>query len=71
MMSFINRHKIIRRLALIWACAIITVVVLRVTEPEIIVNIGAAGATIVTAVIGMLATILGLYQHQRGKQDGG
>lgn len=69
-MTFLDKHKVIRRLALVWACAIITIVLLRVTEPEIITNIGAAGATIVTAVIGMLATILGLYQHQRGKQDG-
>lgn len=68
--DLIENHKLIRRLALVWACALITVVVLRVTVPEVITAIGGAGATIVTAVIGILATVIGLYQHARSQDDG-
>ena len=63
-----ERHKFVRRFAMFWAIWLITVVILRVTEPEIITGIGAAGATIVTGVIGILATVIGFYQWYR-QQD--
>lgn len=63
-----NKHKLVRRFALIWACWLITVVVLRVTEPVVIMSLGGAAAgTIVVSVIGILATVIGLYQHHRSK----
>jgi len=64
-----NKHKVVRRLIIFWVCWLITVTVLRVTEAEVITKVGAAGATIVTAVIGMLATVIGLYQWSRNKDD--
>ena len=63
-----NKHKLVRRLALVWACWLITVVVLRVTDPAVIVSLGGTAAgTIVVSVIGILATVIGLYQHHRSK----
>lgn len=65
----INKHKFIRRAALVWACWLITVVVLRVTEPEVLPMINAAVATIVTAVIGILTAVIGFYQWSRHKES--
>lgn len=66
--DLVERHKLIRRLALIWACWLVTVVVLRVTEPEVITVIGPAGATVVTGVIGILTSVIAFYQHHRHKE---
>ena len=67
--ELVEQHKLIRRLALGWAITLITFVVIRVTEPSVIVQIGVGGATIVTAVIGLLATVVGLYQVHRNQED--
>jgi hypothetical protein len=67
MPDFFARHFIVRRLVLIWACVLITVVVLRVTDPDVMQAIGgAAVATIVTGVIGILATVLTLWRGNPG-----
>lgn len=67
MPDFLNRHRVLPRLVLIWACVLISVVVLRVTEPEVVTAIGgAAVATIVTGVIGILATVVTLYRGKAG-----
>lgn len=66
----INEHKLIRRLALIWACWLITVVVLRVTEPSVLEKVNSSTATIVVAVIGILATVIAFYQWSRHKESG-
>jgi len=68
--ALFERHKLVRRLALAWSVWLISVVVLRVTEPEVITSIGAAGATIVTGVIGILTVVIGLYQQHRHNEDG-
>lgn len=67
--ALFERHKFVRRATLAWACWLITVVVLRATEPSVFSEATGAGATIVTAVIGMLATVIGLYQWSRDKDD--
>jgi hypothetical protein len=67
--NIVEKHKGVRRLALLWGIVIVTIVILRVTEPEVIVQIGMGGATIVTAVIGILGTVLGLYQYHRHEDD--
>lgn len=61
-------HKLVRRLTLVWAAWLITVVVLRVTQPEVLANISGPVATVVTAVIGLLATVIAFYQWSR-QQD--
>lgn len=65
-----EKHKFVRRATLAWACWLITVVVLRVTEPEIITTVGAAGATVFSAVVGILSAVIGFYQHHRHKEEG-
>jgi len=67
----INEHKLIRRLALVWACWLITVVVLRVTTPEVMAQVNSSMATIVVAVIGILATVIAFYQWSRHKEKDG
>ena len=57
-----EEYKAARRLTLFWCLWLISVVVLRITEPEIILGITAAGATVVTAIIGILTTVIGFYQ---------
>lgn len=61
-------HKLVRRLTLVWAAWLITVVVLRVTQPEVLANVSGPVATVVTAVIGLLATVIAFYQWSR-QQD--
>ena len=67
MVNFINKHKIVRRLLLVWAVTIITIVLLRATEPEVLKAITTAGGVVVSVTVGILATVLGLYQHHRSK----
>lgn len=67
--NFFNKHKGARRSLLFWAMWLISVVVLRATEPEVITNISAPGGTVVAAVIGLLATVLGFYQWSRSRDD--
>ena len=64
-----NEHKLIRRVALVWACWLITVVVLRVTEPAVLEKVNSSMATIVVAVIGILATVIAFYQWSRHKEN--
>lgn len=64
-----NRHKFIRRATLAWAVWLITLVVLRATEPETFTQLNAAGATVVSAVIGILTAVIGLYQWSRKHDD--
>lgn len=63
-----KEHKFVTTAVLGWACWLITVVVLRVTNPEIITKIGGSGATIVGSVIGILATVVAFYQWSRNKK---
>lgn len=59
-----------RRLVLIWAMTIITYVIYIVTDHQLLIQIGAAGATIVTGIIGILTTVIGFYQWHRRYNDG-
>lgn len=65
--KLVEEHKLVRRLTLLWACWLITVTVLRVTDECALTDLGAAGATVVTGVIGILATVIAFYQHHRAK----
>lgn len=57
--------RLFRRTVLLWACTLITVVVLRVTHPDVLPDVSAAVATVVTAVIGILATVIAFYFKHR------
>lgn len=64
-----NRQMLFRRLVLIWAMTIITYVIYVVTDHQLLIQIGAAGATIVTGIIGILTTVVGFYQWHRQQDD--
>lgn len=64
-----ERHKLVRRITLLWACVLITLVVLRVTAIDALPLVSAPVATIVVAVIGILTTVVGLYQWHRHRDD--
>jgi hypothetical protein len=64
-----NEHKLARRLLLLWACWLITVVVLRATDLAVIDKITGPAATIVTGVIGILTIVISLYQWSRQREE--
>lgn len=64
-----NKQMLFRRLVLMWAMLILTYVIYIVAEPTLLIQIGAAGATVVTAIIGILTTVIGFYQWHRQQDD--
>ncbi len=56
--AFLERNRIIRKVSVIWAATIITVVVLRTTHPEVIAQVNAPVSTIVMGVIGLLSVVM-------------
>ena len=65
--ALFNRHKLVRRLLLVWAVWLITTVVLAFIEK--MGSIQTADATVIVAVIGILTTVLALYQATRHRED--
>ena len=65
----INGNRLFRRLVLMWACWLVTVVALRATEADVLKTATGAAGVIVTAIIGILATVIGFYQWHRQKDD--
>lgn len=66
--DFIDKYKIVRRVALIWAMVIITLTILEVYKH--LEKLTTADATVLVAIIGILATVIGFYQHSRFKEGG-
>lgn len=62
----LEQHKLIRRLAVIWAACLITFAVIRTFED--LTQITTPVVAALTAVIGILATVIGFYQHSRNKE---
>jgi nicotinamide riboside transporter PnuC len=65
--DFFEKHKGARRLTLLWAILLITQTV--TSPPEYIAHATAPGAAIITAVIGILVTVIGFYQWSRAQDD--
>lgn len=65
----INQNKAFRRGVLMWAMWLVTTVVLRVTAPDVLPTITSPAATVIVAVIGILATVIGFYQWHRAQDD--
>lgn len=61
--DWVDQRLIVRRFTLVWACSLITIVSLRATDH--LDTITAAGATVVTAVVGILTTVLAFYMRTR------
>ncbi|WP_020675559.1 hypothetical protein [Geopsychrobacter electrodiphilus] len=62
-----EKHKLVRRLSLLWAVLLISWVVIQVFTHINLIN--SAVATALGIVVGLLTTVLGLYQHHRHKED--
>lgn len=62
-----ERHKLFRRLTLVWACWLITWVTLRVFEHPY--QITGNTATALGIIVGILATAVGFYKWSRHKED--
>lgn len=58
-----NEHMLVRRLLVIWAIVLITVVVFKLLS--IMTTIDTATAAVVSAVVGILATVTGFYIKSR------
>lgn len=64
-----NRQMLFRRMVLVWAMTVITYVIFIVADHQLLIQIGAAGATVVTGIIGILTTVVGFYQWHRQQDD--
>lgn len=64
-----NQHKLFRRLALVWACWLITWTVLRVFTDAPVIEGGTAAA--LATVCGLLTVVIGFYQWSRGREGAG
>lgn len=69
MKKLFTEQKFFRRLILVWAIFILTMWSIFLMDVELLTNIGAAGATVVTGVFGILATVISFYQWHRSKDD--
>lgn len=64
-----NEQKFFRRLILLWSMGLITYFTMFLMNVDLLIGIGAAGATVATSVIGILATVVSFYQWHRNKDD--
>ena len=65
----INGNRLFRRGVLLWACWLVTVVSLRATDAEVLKTATGAAGVMVSAIIGILATVIGFYQWHRQQDD--
>lgn len=64
-----NEQKFFRRVVLLWAMSLLTIWTFFLMNVPLLTGIGAAGATVVTGVFGILATVVSFYQWHRNKED--
>lgn len=65
--ALFNKHKLVRRLLLLWAVGLITYVINAYVEK--MGQVQPVDGTIIIAVIGILTTVLGVYQFHRHQED--
>lgn len=65
LITALNDHLLVRRLTLIWACWLITVVTLDLLGKTI--KLDAPAATYFVSVVGLLATVLAFYMKREKK----
>ena len=63
-----NKHKLVRRGLMIWAIWIITWVIQRVFADLTLIT--PSVATALATVVGILATVIAMYQWSRNKDTG-
>lgn len=60
-----EKHKLVRRLLLLWSVWLITDILFFVYQPHILLLITPPVANVTLGVIGILATVIGFYQYNR------
>lgn len=65
--SWLNNHKLVRRLSLLWAVALITAVTYKVFWHPVAIPMGTVTAYGTT--VGILTIVIGFYQWTRHKED--
>lgn len=64
-----NKGRLFRRLILIWSICLVTYFVHGIMDHDFLIAVGTAGASVVIAVIGILATVISFYQWHRNQDD--
>ena len=67
--NLMNEQKLFRRTILLWAMVVLTAWTCFLMDVTLLTNIGAAGATVVTAIFGILTTVVGFYMQHRKADD--
>lgn len=62
-MDFLEKYKVVRRLVMIWACALISY------GTAIHFKSGQAGSASYIALVGILSTVVGFYFKKRYDED--
>ncbi|MDR3414644.1 MAG: hypothetical protein P4L83_00525 [Nevskia sp.] len=65
--ALFNRHRFMRRLSLLWAMGLVTWTVHEVFTRRPDIPAGTVAA--LSAVTGLLGSVIGLYQYHRGRDD--
>lgn len=67
-MNSLRKHPVLCSIIL-WACFMVTLIVVRIVfSPTLLVDIGAAGASVVASITGILATVCGFAAKWAGKE---
>ncbi len=67
--ELVNRQRFFRRLVLVWSMALVSFVVIRTMQPEVLTKLPAPAATAIVAFVGILATVITFYQWHRSQDD--
>jgi len=62
-------RQFFRRLVLVWAAVLTTIILLRFTEVEVILGVGAVGATLAGTITSTLMGLIALYKHMRDRDE--
>lgn len=64
-----NEQKFFRRMVLLWSLVMLTMWCVFLMDITLLTTIGAAGATVVGTIFGILATVVGFYMKHRQADD--
>lgn len=69
MLKLFSEQKFFRRTILMWAMVMFTHWSIFLMDNELLINIGAAGAAVVSTVFTILTAIISFYQWHRKQDD--
>lgn len=62
-------HKLARRGMLVWVLWVMTGVIYRGTQPEVLASMTQPASVFLVAVVGILTTVVGFYVKGRERED--